>query len=244
MSDKTKQDAPSGSVALPLGELLFDNSDPRDFPTVLDIVACAATRHAPRGFSARLVAHGGGGRLELLANAGRPVSFGLMDALLALVTAEESSEVARWLARIGIPCMSECPGLTAGAWSGCIRREGHGWGVKLTGSRDALLRSRLTPFELVNQIVGAVWLARYVSRACNCMFAAPYRGDFVMLSTMGYADFPELCETGYSVNVVAQVMLEWLSRSGKGQEDLSEYLASQAEDVKSSIASPGDIRSA
>ena len=165
MIDKTEQDAPYGSVALPLGELLFDNSDPRDFPTVLDIIACVATLHAPRGFSARLVAHGGGGRLELLANAGRPVSFGLMDALLALVTAEESSEVARWLARIGIPCMSECPGLTAGAWSGYIRREGHGWGVRMTGSRDALLRSRRTPFEMVNQIVGAVWLARYVSRA-------------------------------------------------------------------------------
>ena len=242
MSDKTEQDAPYGSVSLPLGELLFDSGDPRDFPTVLDVVACAATLHAPRGFSARLVAHGGGGRLELLANTGRPVPFGLMDALLALVTAEESSEVARWLARIGIPCMSKCPGLTAGAWSGCIRREGHGWGVKLTGSRDALLRSRLTPFEMVNQIAGAVWLARYVSRTCNCMFAAPYRGDFVMLWTMGYADFPELCETGYSVNVVAQVVLEWLSRSGTGQEDLSEYLASQAEVVKASIASPGDIR--
>lgn len=63
-----------------------------------------------------------------------------------------------------------------------------------------------------------------------------------MLSTAGYADFPELCETGYSVNVVAQVVMEWLSRSGTGQKDLSEYLASQAEDVKASIASPGDIR--
>ena len=62
--------------------------------------------------------------LKLRPNAGRPVSFGLMDALLALVTAEESSEVARWLARIGIPCMSRCPGLTAGAWSGYILREG------------------------------------------------------------------------------------------------------------------------
>lgn len=242
MIDEPEQDAPYGSVSLPLGELLFDGGDARDFPAVLDIIACAATLHAPRGFSARLVAHGVGGRLELLANAGRPVSFGLMDALLALVTSEESSEVARWLARIGIPCMSRCPGLTAGAWSGCIRREGHGWGVRMTGSRDALLRSRLTPFEMVEQIAGAVWLARYVSRACNCMFEAPYRGDFVLLSTAGYADFPELCETGYSVNVVAQVVLEWLSRSGKGQEDLSEYLASQAEDVKASIASPGDIR--
>lgn len=242
MIDKIEQDAPYGSVALPLGELLFDNSDPRDLPAVLDIVACAATLHAPRGFSARLVAHGGGGRLELMENAGQPAPFGLMDALLALATSEESSEVARWLARIGVPCMSRCPGLTAGAWSGCILREGHGWGVRMTGSRDALLRSRLTPFEMVDQIAGAVWLAKYVSRACNCTLAAPYRGDFVMLSTMGYADFPELCETGYSVNVIAQVVMEWLSRSGKGQEDLSEYLASQAEVVKASIASPGDIR--
>ena len=216
MIDETEQDAPYGSVALPLGELLFDGGDARDFPAVLDVVACAATLHAPRGFSARLVAHDGGGLLELMANDGQPVPFGLMDALLALVTAEESSEVARWLARIGIPCMSRCPGLTAGAWSGCILREGHGWGVRMTGSRDALLRSRLTPFEMVDQIAGAVWRAHYVSRTCNCMFAAPYRGDFVMLSTMGYADFPELCETGYSVNVIAQVVMEWLSRSGKG----------------------------
>ena len=98
MIDKTEQDAPYGSVALPLGELLFDGGDARDFPAVLDVVACAATLHAPRGFSARLVAHDGGGLLELMANDGQPVPFGLMDALLALVTAEESSEVARWLA--------------------------------------------------------------------------------------------------------------------------------------------------
>ena len=43
-------------------------------------------------------------------------------------------------------------------------------------------------------------------------------------------------------DIVAWTVLEWLSRSGEGQEELSEYLASQAEAVKASIASPGDIR--
>ena len=219
---------------LPLAKLLFDGGAARDFPTVLNIIASASTLW-PHGFTTRLVLRDGVGLLEMSPDTGQDRGHSLADALLALMTSEGFSDVGQWLDGLGIYRLTECPVLSAGAWSGWVSRLYTGrWGVELTGSRDALLRRHLTPVELSEEICRAARLAKYVSGSDGYLVDAPRGGDSVRVSTMGHEDYPSLYKD--DEDIVAWTVLEWLSRAGKGQEALSEYLADQTARVDASIS--------
>ena len=219
---------------LPLAKLLFDGGAARDFPTVLNIIASASTLW-PHGFTTRLALSDGMGLLEMSPDTEQDRGHSLADALLALMTSDGFSDVGQWLDGLGIYRLTECPVLSAGAWSGWFSRLYTGsWGVELTGSRDALLRRHLTPAELSEEICRAARLAKYVSGSDGYLVDAPRGGDSVRVSTMGHEDYPSLYKD--DEDIVAWTVLEWLSRSGKGQEALSEYLANRAEVVETSIS--------